>query len=338
MIPLTEISFRDDTRYTYAVGRIRALENRLLTRTDFGRLLDAQDLSQALRILSEMGYTVPEDAAAYEPVLMAENEAALGLLEWLSEDPPLTDLFRKRYDFHNLKVLLKAKHSGQDLAGAIVDLGTLPSEILAEAVLAGEPDRLSEPLASALRAAEELFSESQRPSDLDHAVEGVQYADMSDVLSEMDNRFLDAWLAWEVDLLNVRSFLRFRWLQEDIRTFPDILLSGGSLDWDFFRTIREEPLESLGQVFQRTSYGRVVSDGIEQLKVHGSFAPLERGCDDLMMELLRTSGRTSFGPEPLAAFVLLKEFEIRSVRAVLVGKLNGLPRDKIKERLPGAYI
>jgi V/A-type H+-transporting ATPase subunit C len=82
----------------------------------------------------------------------------------------------------------------------------------------------------------------------------------------------------------------------------------------------------------------VVSDGIEQLKVHGSFAPLERGCDDLMMELLRTSGRTSFGPEPLAAFVLLKEFEIRSVRAVLVGKLNGLPRDKIKERLPGAYI
>jgi len=42
--------------------------------------------------------------------------------------------------------------------------------------------------------------------------------------------------------------------------------------------------------------------------------------------------------EPLTAYVLLKEFEIRSVRAVLVGKLNGLPKKKIKERLPGAYL
>jgi len=338
MTVLTEMDFRDDTRYTYAVGRIRALETRLLTRSDFVRLMDAGDIAGALRALTEMGYPVPEGATAYEPVLTAENGAALELLERLSEDERLVELFRRRYDFHNLKVLLKAEHSAQDLSAALVDLGTVPVGDLQEAVRAGEPNRLPEPLAAAMRVAGERYEQSGGPGDLDTAVESIQYADMSAVLEEMGNRFLSAWLAWEVDLLNVRSFLRFKWLQEDMKTFPDVLLPGGSLGWDFFRPIREEPLDTLAQAFGRTPYGRVVSDGIAQLQARRSFAPLERGCDDLMMELLGTSGRTSFGVEPLVAYMLLKEFEIRSVRAILVGKLNGLPREKIKERLPGAYL
>jgi len=335
---LTDIEFPDDTRYIYAVGRIRALERRLLSRADFARLLDAPDLDGALRNLAEMGYPVPEEGMAYEAVLTEEQRAALALLEDLTEDPELIELFRRRYDFHNLKVLLKAEYSGQDLDRAIMDLGTVDVEELREAVRAGEPDRLAEPLAEAMRAAGERYAESENPGDLDAAVESVQYAELSGMIAELGNRFLSTWLVWQVDLLNIRSFLRFRWLQEDLKTFPEILLPGGSLEWDFFRPIREEPLETLGQAFGRTPYGRAVSDGIGQLQSRHSFAPLERGCDDLMMELLGASSRTSFGIEPLAAYVLLKEFEIRSVRAVLVGKLNGLPREKIKERLPGAYI
>ncbi len=338
MTLLSDIEFPDDTRYIYAVGRIRALERRLLSRADFVRLLDAPDLGGALRVLSEMGYPVPEGASAYEPALMAEQKAALELLESLTEDRALIELFRRRYDFHNLKVLLKAERSGQDLDRAIVDLGTVAVEELAEAVRAGESERLPEPLAEAMRTAQERYDESENPGDLDAAVESVQYAELSGMIAKMDNRFLSTWLSWEVDLLNIRSFLRFRWLQEDLKTFQGILLPGGSLGWDFFRPIREEPLETLAQAFGRTPYGRMVGDGIGQLQSRRSFAPLERGCDDLMMELLGTSSRASFGVEPLAAYVMLKEFEIRSVRAVLVGKLNGLPRDKIKERLPGAYL
>jgi V/A-type H+-transporting ATPase subunit C len=338
MTVMTDIEFADDTRYIYAVGRIRALEKHLLSRADFARLLDTGDLGGALRALAEMGYPVPEGASAYEPALMAEHRAALELLEDLTEDPSLIELFRRRYDFHNLKVLLKAKRSGQDLGRAIVDLGSVTAEVLAEAVRSGEPERLPGALAEAMRAAGERYEESRNPGDLDAAVERVQYAELSRMIAALDNRFMSAWLTWQVDLLNIRSFLRFRWLQEDMKTFPEVLLPGGSLERDFFRTIREEPLETLAQTFSRTPYGRVAGDGIGQLQAHGRFAALERGCDDLMMELLSTAGRTSFGMEPLAAYVLLKEFEIRSVRAVLVGKLNGLPRDKIKERLPGAYL
>ena len=121
---LSVITFKDDTRYAYAVGRVRALEKKLLTKADFSRLLDAADFPQALRLLAEMGYPVSEETADYESVLMAEQREALFLLEKLSEGEELSMLFRRRYDYHNLKALLKGKHSQQELEQAFISQAT----------------------------------------------------------------------------------------------------------------------------------------------------------------------------------------------------------------------
>jgi V/A-type H+-transporting ATPase subunit C len=335
---LADITFRDDTRYAYAVGRIRALETRLLSRADFSRLLDAEDYAAALRALMEMGYSVSEERAEHEPVLVAEQQKALALLEQLSQDERLAAVFRRRYDFHNLKVLLKAKHSRQEMDQAILDLGALAVDVISEAVIGDEPGRLPGPLGDAYRAAEEAFGQTKSPGDLDVAVERQQYAYMAGELAPLKSPFLKAWLEWEVDLLNIKSFLRLKWLGEELKAFDAVMLPGGSLPAGFFRPLREESLDTLGQAFQRTSYGKAVTEGISQLKAQKSFAPLERSCDDLMIALLKRSRETSFGVEPVVAFVLLKEFEIKGIRAIMVGKLNGLPKERIKERLPGAYI
>jgi len=335
---LSEITFQDDTRYAYAVGRVRALETKLFTKADFSRLLDAADFRQALRLLAELGYPVSEETREYEPVLMAEQKAALILLDQLSEDEGLTELFRRRYDYHNLKVLLKGKHSGQELEQAVLDLGLVSVEVLAEAVMGGEVGELPETLARAMAAAEAVFAERRAPQDLDVAVDQEQYAFMAQALGRRDNPFLQTWLAWEVDLQNIRTFLRLRWLEENLKLLERDMLPGGSLDAGFFREIREEPLDTLAQTFLKTPYGKAIAEGISQLKAQKSFAHLERSCDDLLIQFFKRSRETSFGVEPVVAYLLLKEFEIKAVRAVLVGKLNDLPKERIKERLPSEYV
>jgi V/A-type H+-transporting ATPase subunit C len=335
---LSDIILKDDTRYAYAVGRIRALETKLLTKADFSRLLDAADIPQALRALAELGYPVSEETREYEPVLMAEQEAALHLLGQLSEAEGLMELFRRRYDYHNLKVLLKAKHSQQELEHAVLDLGLVSLEDLAEAVMGDDPDSLPPPLARAMIAAESAYAEIRAPQELDIAVDQEQYAFMAEELGRLNNAFLQAWLIREVDLLNIKAFLRLRWLGENLKSLERDMAPGGSLDVEFFREIREESLESLTQMFQRTPYGKAIADGISQLQARESFAPLERNCDDLLIQFLRRSRETSFGVEPVVAYLMLKEFEIKAVRAVLVGKLNDLPKERIKERLAGEYV
>lgn len=335
---LTEIIFKDDTRYAYAVGRIRALETKLLAKSDFSRLLDAADLEQALRVLVELGYPVTEETIEYEQVLMAVQEDALILLEHLSEDEALAQLFRRRYDYHNLKVLLKSKHSHQELEQALIDLGLMSVEKLAEAVMSGEVDALPETLGRAMMAAEAAFSETRAPQELDVGVDQEQYSYMAEVLRQLDNQFLKTWLTWEVDIINIKSFLRLRWLEENLKYLERDMLPGGNLGADFFRQIREEPLDTLAQAFQRTPYGKGIAEGISKLQAQKSFAALERSCEDIMIRLLERSREISFGVEPVVAYLLLKEFEIKAVRAVLVGKLNDLPKEKIRERLPSEYV
>jgi V/A-type H+-transporting ATPase subunit C len=335
---LSETTFKDDTRYAYAVGRVRALETKLFTRADFSRLLEAADFPQALRLLAELGYPVSEETREYEPVLEAEQRAALILLDNLSEDDGLVEIFRRRYDYHNLKVLLKGKHSGQELKQATMDLGLVSVDGLAEAVVGEEVGELPETLARAMAGAEVAFAESNAPQELDVAVDKEQYDFMSQVLRRLKNPFLQTWLIREVDLQNIKTFLRLRWLDENIKLLERNMLPGGSLGAGFFREIREEPLDVLAQAFAMTPYGKAVAEGISQLKAKKSFAPLERICDDLLIKFLKRSREASFGAEPVIAYLLLKEFEIRAVRAVLVGKLNGLPKEKIKERLPSEYV
>jgi len=335
---LSDIILKDDTRYTYAVGRVRALETKLFSKADFSRLLDAADFPQALRVLAEGGYPVTEETSDYEQVLMAEQKEVLILLGDLSEDEGLVELFRRRYDYHNLKVLLKGKYSHQELEEALIDLGLMSVEKLAEAVMGGGADALPETLGRAMTDAEGAFAETRAPKELDVGVDQEQYGFMGEVLRRLDNPFLQTWLTWEVDLINIKSFLRLRWLDENLKSLERDMLPGGSLNAAFFRQIREEPWETLAQSFQRTPYGQGIADGISKLKTQRTFADLERNCEDLMIQLLKRSRETSFGVEPVVAYLLLKEFEIKAVRAVLVGKLNDLPKEKIKERLPSEYV
>jgi V/A-type H+-transporting ATPase subunit C len=45
----------------------------------------------------------------------------------------------------------------------------------------------------------------------------------------------------------------------------------------------------------------------------------------------------AFGPEPILAYLLAKELEGRLVRLIMVGKINNLPKETIKERLCDVY-
>ncbi len=107
-------SVKENTRYGYASGRIRVLETRLLNRTGITRLLEAESAEEVLRMLSEGEYGTAisgiQKAEDFEKALEVEMERTYALIDELSLDPELTQIFRIRGDFHNLKVLLKASY------------------------------------------------------------------------------------------------------------------------------------------------------------------------------------------------------------------------------------
>jgi V/A-type H+-transporting ATPase subunit C len=56
------------------------------------------------------------------------------------------------------------------------------------------------------------------------------------------------------------------------------------------------------------------------------------------MKLIRDAKYVTFGPEPILAYIYAKESEIKNLRIIMVGKINNIPSEVIRERLREVYV
>jgi V/A-type H+-transporting ATPase subunit C len=56
------------------------------------------------------------------------------------------------------------------------------------------------------------------------------------------------------------------------------------------------------------------------------------------MDFIKKAKQVSFGVEPLIGYIIAKETEIKIIRIIMVGKLNNIAPNIIRERLRDAYV
>ena len=144
-----------DTDYLAISARVRAMETGLLTRERMEQVLEARSDEEAVKILQECGYpeldaTQPE---AMDAALSAAREATLSDLGDSAPDPRYIDIFKLKYDYHNVKAVLKADAMHTDPDHMLMDMGRVPAAELKAAVQTGELDSLPPRLAAAVAEA-----------------------------------------------------------------------------------------------------------------------------------------------------------------------------------------
>lgn len=344
MIRLSEyhLPFHYDTSYAYAVGRIRALETRLLTSQDFARLLAAEDIEALFRILAETDYgqvvVSAKDPEDFEAQLNVHLASILNLIVHLSKDPVVTNLLRSRYDYHNLKLFLKARATDRDVDAALLEVGLIEPAVLIKAIEGEGLGDIPGYLRRTIERAEPFLAQEIDPQGLDVLVDKDMYHHHLSVLQKSKAPFLWGWMEREIDVTNIKTFFRLRWAQEMSDLLRQHLCTGGSLSIEFYRTLVEEPQDTMPHRFGSTRYAKVVEEGASFLQAKGSFARLEQLCDGYLLSYLRRASFVTFGVEPLVSYVVIKEYEIKALRTVAVGKWNRIKLDAIRERLPDAYV
>ncbi|HID95992.1 MAG TPA: hypothetical protein EYP53_08060 [Candidatus Latescibacteria bacterium] len=334
-------AFKPDLRYAYATGRIRALESRQLRRQDIERLIEVRHPEEAVRILTEGGYggELPrlEGWSDFEYMLEIQQRSVIDLLSELSKDTSISDLFLERYDFYNLKVLLKAKYSHQDLDHLLIGIGRTSIDLLKKAVMESDYRGVSGAIKDIIGWVDTVWEGMLDPQLIDVAVDNRMYDRFLSIVVPFGNRFLHDWLRLEIDLANLRTFLRLKWLGlEDI--MDQVLVKGGTIEELKFLSLRGESWERVIEAFRKTGYADVVAEGVGHLLDASSFSRLESLSDGLIISFLRRAKLQPFGIEPLIAYVLLREYEFKAVRAIVVGKMNGVADDLIRERVVNGYV
>jgi V/A-type H+-transporting ATPase subunit C len=91
-------------------------------------------------------------------------------------------------------------------------------------------------------------------------------------------------------------------------------------------------MEAIYEYLLTTDY----SDALPALKE--SSQAFERWCDNRIVEYIRPQKYNPFTLSPLAAYLLARENEIKTVRILLSGKRNDISDDIIRERLREMYV
>jgi V/A-type H+/Na+-transporting ATPase subunit C len=323
----------DDYRYMFQTAQVRSLETQMLTRTALMDMANASDFAGAASALSGTEYTLSPGAGAaeIETVLQQRRTAVRRLFEDLMLDERIVEVFRSRDDYANLRLILRRVLTDRPLGSDYSTEGKVPPEQLRQAFEEQNYASLPPYLQAAADQAVLAYYQNKDIRQIDSAIDHAQAAYKLDTARTADGSlFVTNLFRIQIDLTNLRTMLRVKFLQADPR---DVFLEGGFLDMDRLRQGLEMPYETLGSLFFATPFHAVVESGAGYLAANGSFLRTEQQCDEYVLGYLRQTVRITAGPQPVIAFLLAKEHEIRTVRLILTAKRNSLDTKLILDRI-----
>ncbi|MFH1501705.1 MAG: V-type ATPase subunit [Candidatus Eisenbacteria bacterium] len=331
----------DDTRYAYAVARIRGMETRILSRQQVERLL-SEPAGGALRLLSDTAYqdalsdvSRPEDIEAGLTRALVET---LTTVSSISPEPELIDLFRVRWDFRNLKSLLKAallKVVTRE-TGVVEGVGTVDVQAMEKAVRDHDHTFLPDFVGEVARAAEDEYRDNGELAGVDRVVDAAMWKHSIDTARRHRNDFLVDYFRTEIDLGNVRMFARMKEAGRDRSEVAGAFVPGGTLDLSFFDSMLGEPMDAFARAMEYGPYGEL-AEVFREWSADRSFA-LELASDNLLLRRTEPAYTTAYGIEPLVRFILVRGLELKLIRAAVAAKLDGVGSSEIEARLRVLHV
>lgn len=328
--------FNDVTRYGHAVGRIRVLETQMLNSQRLERLVEA-DFEGALNILDEIAMGDYLEGARLARDVDADLTAFLlhvytSLEEALPRGSIIMDFFLCRYDFHNLKALLKARMEEKEPQGMLEGLGTVGLEALRKGV--ENPAELPSPYREAMEEVAELTS----PQELDTLVEKHFLAYRLFLARREDSPFIIDFARASIDLANLKLVIRARLLSKERDFLEAVIVRGGFVPAVNLLDLYGDPPEMMAKKLEANPYYSRLLEIAESEDRVVRLTDFDRKSDDQLMDMVRGMKRISVGVEPIFAYLRARENEVLVVRTILISKLHNIPPGAIEKALRKLYI
>ncbi len=324
----------DDWRYMFQTAEVRALELHMLSRAVFLEMANAADFPEAVDALSasEYGATQPiKGLHAMEQMLLARRADLRAFFEDLMIDESVAELMRSRTDFANLRLAVRRLVTDKPLGTDYSPGGNVEPETFAPALQEDNPGMLPVFLQEASEEAVLAYYDHKDIRDIDYSIDRFQTDYQLKRAAEMGSVFLTSLFAIQTDLTNLRTLFRLKYMDSDDKS---AFLDGGFLRMFRFEHALELGLDALASAFATTPYADIVENGVAYLASKQSFLAVEQRCEAYMLGFLRKTSTITAGPQPVIAYLLAKEQEIRTIRLVLTAKKSRLDSKLILDRIP----
>lgn len=347
----------DATQFAYAAARVRALEPKLLNMTEVERMLGAKTAQEAYKILNDLDYATHvgdiDKVENFQEVITAGLADSKKVLDEICPEPRILDILFLRYDFHNIKTILKgqlSEKSDEEILAQLLPLGRVDAETMLNFVLDKEsvslplPEIYVDTMKGWMKIAKTTAAKhSNDPRLLDVVIDQAFFSLLYDIAALTKNAFVKKFVEQMIDLHNLKTFARIKLLHQEnffveTNTVDMLFAKGGNIPMHKFTGNLEMDNSSLAHVFKGSPYAEVASKGFEAFEKFKSFVYLEKYADEFLMHLAKTSRYCPFGPESLMAYFFAKQNNAQIIRMIMVGKLNNLSENALRERLHELYV
>lgn len=332
----------DRMDFIQGVTRIRVLENKLLDRAAIEKMVDAKDLEEVFRTLgdTEYGNAVtsagrPED---YENILHSELERVYKTVGEISPHKEIVDLMALKYDYHNLKVMVKEKLMSKDLSDLYSSIGTVDFDKLKSQFAADEYRDIDPEFKEAIILVLKDYEEKNDPQRIDILMDRFYFGHLYKLAKDLKIELFEDHVKDLIDFTNVSSAIRLKKQEKDLKFFEEVILENGNIDKDTIMMTVNDSVESMINRFRNSRIRKELAKGLEDYLETGRLSSFEKHMDNYLMNLNKSSKSVTFGPEPLFSYLVAKEMEIKILRIIMVSKLNNISPDAIRERLRDLYV
>ncbi len=313
----------------YACGRVGVLKRSELHSAQIERLFAAPQLSEAQRVLADIGFAGP-DQTDFLAAADTHVRKACDLIKAVTTDPKMTDCFFLRYDVHNLKVLIKSRHLAHE-PEFLSHNGILDVETLKHCVADRSYALLPRELAEGLKKLEKRIAVEFDPLLVDVLLDQAMYRQIFLNLEGKENTLAFRYFQAKADLLNLTMLLRVRAIGEDAAYFESLAVTGGKAGVrDFVNGFSDNDrlVRLVGP------YGMAVKQAAQAAVLDEKKMPyFEKVADDALFALFKPYRYEAAAIEVLLAYLLQRQREAANVRLILTGKKNSFPAEAVQERL-----
>lgn len=320
-----------DLEYTYAVARIRALENALLPQSFIEQLIVSSNVQQAMSMLSEKGWT--SDSSDDVDAMLARQEVqAWNTVMELAPDRSVFDVMLLPKLYHNLKAAIKEVCTETSNEHIFYDDCSIPGREMLAIVSARDFDRLPGSMSRTAREAYDTLLHTRDGQLCDIIVDRALLGEILACAARTKNPMIEAYAQQMVAIADIKIAVRGCKTGKSADFMRRAMEPCRELSTEQLIHAAVGGMDMIREYLLTTSY----SGAAEALS--GSASVFERWCDNRLLDGLRGQKYESFSVGPLLAYLIARDNEIKTVRMILTGKQNSFPEDVIRERVRKMYV
>lgn len=326
----------DREKYIQTSVTTRVYEKYLLDKQTINRLIDSQSLEEFSRVLAETSYSGIVDLIGsrkeFDRALDIKLADMYKKYYKLTNDPEVVEILASKYIFHNLKTVLKSYITKEDLTHLLIPITKYDYAGLYKDLKDNGRTTKQWLFKEAIDRALNEYEESKDPQRLDMTMDTTQNEYMVALAEKLDAPLITEHVRNYIDVQNINMTIRGKRQNHRVNCVADFIIRGGNIPHDLYAGYYFLSIEELVEKLTRYDIYPSLKEGIELTLKDDRLLHIREATVNYLDKLALRGKTVTYGPEVLFSYMLRKEREVQLIRTIVIGKINNLSPEEIRQR------